>query len=456
MFTSTTGLVVLLAVLLGVGLIGVMGAPSANSGGDSSTCGAGSTPNGTYNPASVTGMVGGLSDDQLNNARTIAGVAIAAKLGRIGVRIAIVTAYTESTLVSVNYGDIQNGSMTSSRGLFQQMDPWGPLDVRLDPAGATSLFINGGQGGQSGLLDIPNWWTLDPWVAAQAVEQSEFSDGSNYRGNLEVTDAIVDQLLTGQTVPDLPDASITAGTTPIPAGSGQGSNVMVSGAAPATPAAGAPVCGTVPGATPGTANPATGLAQNSSQDPSSFGWVRAANQVPFSWQGHNFGEVAAGTEPLWTGLLNDLVPQIPGGLNSNLGCFENRNNVNSPSMVSFHAYGLACDINYDANPNGASPARSVRAVRDPDRGRAVRGREMGHGMGRGLGRHPRSDAFRDPPVPAADRFPGHRDGERPDHAGGHIQCGASSRGQLMTDPKRTAVGWFCASRGPAQQEGLLR
>jgi hypothetical protein len=130
---------------------------------------------------------------------------------------------------------------------------------------------------------------------------------------------------------------------------------MVSGAT--TPAAaGAPVCGTVPGATPGTANPATGLAQNSSPAPSSFGWVRAANQVPFSWQGHNFGEVAAGTEPLWTGLLNDLVPQIPGGLNSNLGCFENRNNVNSPSMVSFHAYGLACDINYDANPNGASPA----------------------------------------------------------------------------------------------------
>jgi hypothetical protein len=116
------------------------------------------------------------------------------------------------------------------------------------------------------------------------------------------------------------------------------------------------VCGAVPGATPGIANPATGLAQNSSQDPSSFGWVRAANQVPFSWQGNNFGKVAAGTEPLWTGLLNDLVPQIPGGLNSNLGCFEDRDNVNSPGMVSFHAYGLACDLNSDANPNGASPA----------------------------------------------------------------------------------------------------
>ena len=356
LLSGTTGLVVVLAVLLGVGFIGVMGAPTANSGTDPATCGAGST----YNPTSVTGTVGGLSNDQLNNARTIAGVAIAAKLGKIGVRIAIVTAYTESTLVSVNYGDIQNGSMTSSRGLYQQMTPWGALEKRLDPAGATTLFINGGDivpeipndGHEPGLLDIPNWWTLDPWVAAQSVERSEFSNGSNYRGNLAVTDAIVDQLLTGQTVPDMPDPTITAETAPAPA-AGQGSNVMVSGAAAPPTAAG---CGTVPGASPGAANPASGLQQSPSQDPSSFGWVRAANQVPFSWQGHTFGEVAAGTEPLWTGLLNDLVPQIPGGLNSNLGCFEDRNNVNNPSMVSFHAYGLACDINFDANPNGANPS----------------------------------------------------------------------------------------------------
>jgi hypothetical protein len=75
--------------------------------------------------------------------------------------------------------------------------------------------------------------------------------------------------------------------------------------------------------------------------------------APFSWQGHNFGQVAGGTEGLWTALLNELVPQIPGGLNSNIGGYENRNNVNNPSAVSFHAFGLALDINSDANPNGA-------------------------------------------------------------------------------------------------------
>jgi hypothetical protein len=265
----------------------------------------------------------------------------------------MVTVYTEATLVAVSYGDVQNGGMTTSRGLYQQMDPWGPLTVRLDPAGSTLLFLNGGQGGQKGLFAVPNWWTLDPWVAAQAVEQSEFSDGSNYRGNLATTDAIVDSILAGQTVSDLPDPTITSrqmiSAPTDPAVQVAASSPPNSGAAVPCPASPAGQIGIASG-------PASGLVQNTSQDPSSFGWVRAQNPVTFSWQGHTFGQVAAGTEGLWTGLLNDLVPQIPGGLNSNLGCFEDRNNVNSPGMVSFHAYGLACDINFDANPNGANPS----------------------------------------------------------------------------------------------------
>ena len=76
---------------------------------------------------------------------------------------------------------------------------------------------------------------------------------------------------------------------------------------------------------------------------------------PLTYQGHSLGQVAKGTAPLWAGMLTDLVPQIPGGLNNNLGCYEFRNNVNSPGRLSFHAYGLACDINYDRNPNGVNP-----------------------------------------------------------------------------------------------------
>jgi len=97
-----------------------------------------------------------------------------------------------------------------------------------------------------------------------------------------------------------------------------------------------------------------GLRQNRSQDPSSFGWVRAGAMVPFSWQGNNFGEVAAGTERLWTAMLDELVPAIPGGLTNELGCYQNRRNANNPGVWSFHSYGLACDINYGDNPNGAA------------------------------------------------------------------------------------------------------
>ena len=93
---------------------------------------------------------------------------------------------------------------------------------------------------------------------------------------------------------------------------------------------------------------------NPSQNPSSFGWQRAAGIVPYAWNGHPFvGGVAGGTQGLWAGLMNALVPQIPGGLMAPIWAYENRNNVNSPGNASFHAYGLAADINAPQNPNGA-------------------------------------------------------------------------------------------------------
>ena len=95
---------------------------------------------------------------------------------------------------------------------------------------------------------------------------------------------------------------------------------------------------------------------NDSQDPSSFGWVRASGiNTGYAWNGRSFpGGVAAGTEALWNGLLNELVPQIPGGLQPGaLWGYENRSNVNSPGNASFHSYGLALDVNSSANPNGA-------------------------------------------------------------------------------------------------------
>ncbi|MGS0685518.1 M15 family metallopeptidase [Nakamurella sp. GG22] len=258
-----------------------------------------------------TGAVPGWTTEQVGNARAIAQVALGLGLGERGALVGITVAITESTLVAVNYGDYRSdGTMTTSRGLFQQMDHWGPLHDRLDPAKSAELFYTGGADGSPGLVDIPGWESMPVPQAAQAVERSQFADGRNYARNLQAATALT--------------KVVTTTCTPV-AGSG------------------------------GAVSPA-GLTQNSSQDPSTFGWVRAANQVPYSWRGHSFGRVAAGTPPLWDGFLTELVPQIPGGLNNYLGGFENRNNVNSPGMVSFHAYGLALDINFDRNPNGADPA----------------------------------------------------------------------------------------------------
>lgn len=94
-----------------------------------------------------------------------------------------------------------------------------------------------------------------------------------------------------------------------------------------------------------------------SQDPSSFGWGVGKNIVPFSFQGMPFPSgVAAGTSSIWTSFLSQLVPTIPGGLRSgeNFG-FEDRANVNSPGRKSFHAYGLALDVNAPENGNGTNP-----------------------------------------------------------------------------------------------------
>lgn len=248
------------------------------------------------------------TDEQRQNARIIARTALDLGFGQRGVEIALVTALTESTLRNVDFGDYSSkGVMTTSRGLFQQKAEWGPLATRMDPAGATRLFLTGGQAGQKGLDDITGWKQLPVPQAAQRVQLSGFSDGSNYQAQLRL------------------GTSIAA--------------VLVSCSATAVPA------------------PAGDMAMNGSQDPTSFGWVRAGAMEPLVWQGRSFGRVAKGTALLWQDVLTMLAPQIPGGINSDVGCYEDRQNVNNPSRASFHAYGLACDINSGVNANGADPVR---------------------------------------------------------------------------------------------------
>jgi hypothetical protein len=268
-----------------------------------------------------------LSGEQIPNAQAIAGVALSLGLGRPGVLVGILTANIESDLHNLAGGD------RDSVGLFQQRNPWGSVADRMDPVKSATMFFTGGQGGQPGLLDFPGWEAMDPGVAMQRVQQSQFSGGSSpgYAGKLATATAATDALMAGQ------PAAVTV------------------------PAA-APCSMTAPPKLPGTGGTHFSGVMNNSQDPSSYGWKIGGPTVPLVFQGRSFGRVAAGTQGLWVAMLAELAPLIPGGLNSNVGCLDVRRNVNSPSKWSLHAYGIACDLNSDVNCNGCS-AQSVQGKR---------------------------------------------------------------------------------------------
>jgi hypothetical protein len=342
LFSGSTAAVVLFMVIFGTAVIGMVGRGAM--GGQTAACGTSPSPA----VVQVTGTLPTLTAEQQHNAQVIAGVALARGLGEQAVLVGITTALAESSLINVAHGDAMG---PSSIGLFQQMPSWGPTAVRTDPAGAAGLFYDA-------LLKVsPAWTTLSIPAAAQAVEHSEFDGttfwpgrgilrlGQNYADQLNQAQGITNTLMAGQPAAGGPAVAVpVAGPT----------SVTIGPLAPATAAA-------CPGAaaTAGAVYSPPGLQQNNSQDPSTFGWTVNGPQEPLVWQGHNFGQVAKGTAKLWTAMLTELVPLIPGGLNSNIGCLDVRRNVNNPSVWSFHAFGLACDLNSDVNSNGA-PAQSLQ------------------------------------------------------------------------------------------------
>jgi hypothetical protein len=149
----------------------------------------------SYLCSGTTGSTTSLNESQLANAKAIIDVALGLGLGPAGAKIGVAVAMTESTLNNINFGDIaSSGQMTSSRGLFQQKAAWGPLVDRTDPAKAATMFFTGGQAGQEGLMDIEGWQQMSPHVAAQAVQKSQFSDGSNFAKHMALAETVITDL----------------------------------------------------------------------------------------------------------------------------------------------------------------------------------------------------------------------------------------------------------------------
>lgn len=159
----------------------------------------GSTNSGTCTATGTIPQIPGMSAARQTAANTNA-QAIAAAVAELGLpfratEIATVVALTESTMENIGYGDIQNGSMTTSRGLYQQLAAWitpgANPDPRLDPKEATKMFLLGGARGQKGLTQVAGWATMDIPTAAQTVQQSEFNGitkpfAQNFKTNLDL------------------------------------------------------------------------------------------------------------------------------------------------------------------------------------------------------------------------------------------------------------------------------
>jgi hypothetical protein len=103
--------------------------------------------------------------DQAENAALIAAVSIERGLPARAASIALATAFQESKLYNIDYGD------RDSVGLFQQRPSqgWGSVDQLLDPLYATNAFYDA-------LVKIDGYREMEITEAAQAVQRSAYPD----------------------------------------------------------------------------------------------------------------------------------------------------------------------------------------------------------------------------------------------------------------------------------------
>lgn len=107
---------------------------------------------------------------QMRNAAIIVAVAQRRGLPTRASEIALATAWQESQLRNLDYGD------RDSLGLFQQRPSqgWGTAEQVRDPYYAANAFY-------AALVKVKNWQTRDPGDVAQAVQKSGYPDAYDKR-----------------------------------------------------------------------------------------------------------------------------------------------------------------------------------------------------------------------------------------------------------------------------------
>ncbi|WP_051208472.1 hypothetical protein [Propionicicella superfundia] len=126
-----------------------------------------------------------LTPDQAHYASIIVGLSVKRGLPERAATVAIATAYQESKIANLDYGD------RDSVGLFQQRPSqgWGTAEEIMDPVYSTNAFYDA-------LVKVTGWQQMEITEAAQAVQRSAYP---NAYAQHEDDARAVAAALTGQT-----------------------------------------------------------------------------------------------------------------------------------------------------------------------------------------------------------------------------------------------------------------
>jgi hypothetical protein len=140
--------------------------------------------------------VAGLTQTQMDHAKTIVDVAEQMKLPKKAAVVAVSTSMQETNLhnlantgqpSSANQPNDGTGYDHDSIGLFQQRPAsgWGSVNELMDPATSAHKFYQA-------LADVSGWQTMPVTVAAQTVQGSAFPDA--YAKHQDKAEAVVDTI----------------------------------------------------------------------------------------------------------------------------------------------------------------------------------------------------------------------------------------------------------------------
>ncbi len=333
------------------------------------------------------------SEVQVGNAKIIMGVAKTDNLGKQGALIGLMVGLAESTLTNLankqvpvsetspnKQGDA-DGDMDSV-GIMQQrvasgwstLAPGADSSTQLSPSGsqayanshpaavfqlmtqayAAEAFFGAPPGSDAprplnsvGLQNIDNWQSLQPWVAAQRVQGSAFSSGSNYQKKMPAAQTLIDKYWDSSDPIPLP-VPLTGGS------SNGGSDFLPTCTSDSTGSGSCDVSAPVYGSINGSGNEYSQqqLAQifgdpGSATSHSSMD----ANLVSVNFLGHSVS-VNKLVAPCLKAAADEIQQSGSTYKINEMGCyrFDGDNGTSQIGLKSYHTYGAACDINPSTNP----------------------------------------------------------------------------------------------------------